>query len=159
MREHEQTVFTRLLEDYCRSVGMGDFEIGPEGGLFELGDVEVVVRHDEDFDRLAMMSLVANIGAENLGNLAPELLHINAALNLSGGQAFSADIDNGDVQLQQSLPLNNLTPDDFDAALAAMAAKSRAARDLITTISEGPAKARELIEKAESNPSLMTFRP
>jgi hypothetical protein len=109
MREHESTAFTRLLEDYCRSVGMGDFEIGPDGGDFDVEDVTVSVRHDVDFGRLAMAAPVTTLPPEQIEEIAPTLLQLNAALGASGGFAFCLDAETGALHLQQSAPLGGWT--------------------------------------------------
>jgi hypothetical protein len=136
MRAHAQTDFTRLLEDYCRSIGMGDFEIEPEGGLFELGDVTIIVRHDDNFERISMVAPIGDVEVDELAQVAPQLLQLNVGLALSGGQAFCADMESGSVSLQQSLPLKNLASEDFDDCLSTLAEKARAARDLLGTLKE-----------------------
>lgn len=160
MRTNEQTAFTRLLEDYCRSVGMGDFEIDPEGGEFEVGDVLVSVRHDEDFCRLSMTATVANMPQEQTEQLAPILLQLNAALGANGGMAFSAEMESGVVLLQQSAPLKNVDPEDVDSALAELVGKCRSARELFATMGEGSTMISELMEKAMQGHSseFVTFR-
>jgi hypothetical protein len=120
-----------LIEAYCRAIGMGDIEVGPEGGLFELGDVEIAVLHDADFERLSMLTLVTSVSAGELAQIAPQLLQLNLGLAVSGGQAFCVDVESGEVSLQQSLPLKNLRPEDVDACLSTLAEKTRAARDLL----------------------------
>lgn len=160
MRTHEPTAFTRLLEDYCRSVGMGEFEIDPEGGEFVVEDVTVVVRHDEDFGRLAMAATVESVAPEQLEQLAAVLLQLNAALGLSGGLSFCADATSGALQLQQSVPLANIDSEQLDAELALIVTRCRSARELISTLNDGPAMARELLEKAtqSNDASLVMFK-
>ncbi len=159
MRTHAQTPFTRLLEDYCRSVGMGDFEIDPEGGIFELKDVMVIVRHDVEFDRVAMVAHVATLPVGKLGALSPNLLQLNSALALSGGQAFCADMENGDVHLQQSLSLKGLAADELDEQLMTIAEKCHAARELLAKL-EGVAETAHPRPREEDriDPTFMSFR-
>jgi len=158
MRANAQTAFTRLLEDYCRSIGMGDFEIEPEGGQFEIGDVTIIVRHDDDFDRLSMMAPVGVVDVEHLGRMAPQLLQLNVGLALSGGQAFCADMESGEVSLQQSLPLKNLTSEDLDHCLSLLAEKVRAARDLLGTLKDAVERPEVAEQAGELNPSMLLLR-
>jgi hypothetical protein len=159
MRAHAQTDFTRLLEDYCRSIGMGDFEVEPEGGFFELGDVTIVVRHDDDFERVSMIAPVGDVQVDLLARVAPQLLQLNMGLALSGGQAFCADMESGEVSLQQSLPLKDLGSENFDNCLSILAEKTRAARDLLGSLKdagEGPEAAEEAGK--ELDPSTVLLR-
>ena len=159
IREHRQTSFTQLLEDYCRSVGMGDFEIEPEGGMFEIDDIAVTVTHDDEFDRITLMGAVGSLTPEEMQSLAPSLLQLNVALGAMGGFSFCADLERGALQLQRSAPLEAMDSERFDVELAEMAGKCRAARDLIATLGEGPAAARQLLEQAgRADSSLVTFR-
>jgi hypothetical protein len=160
MRTHAQSDFTRLLEDYCRSTGMGDFEIEPEGGVFDIGDVTIVVRHDDDFERVSMVAPVGDVEADALTQVAPQLLQLNAGLALSGGQAFCADMESGEVSLQQSLRLKNLSPEDLDACISLLAEKARAARDLLGTLKDTLAQGLEATEEAGKahDPSMVLLR-
>jgi hypothetical protein len=160
VRSTAQTAFTRLLEDYCRSTGMGDFEIGPEGGVFEVGeDVAVTVTHDADFGRLAMIAAVAPATPEQIQLLAPILLQLNVALGAMGGFSFCADLESAQLLPQRSMPLETMNPEQFDVELADMAAKCRSARDLVTTLEEGPEAARQVLEQAgRAETPLVTFR-
>ncbi|MGJ0509415.1 MAG: CesT family type III secretion system chaperone [Methylocystis sp.] len=160
MRTHEPTAFNLLLEAYCRSIGMGDVEIGPEGGIFEIGDVEVAVQHDDEFERLSMMTVVETVPVERLPQLAPQLLQLNAALALSGGHAFCADIESGELRLYISLALNNTTSEDIDEELAALVAKCRAARELLGAMNEADnlLQAAASEETKESEDGMVKFK-
>jgi hypothetical protein len=160
MRTHEQTEFTRLLEDYCRLIGMSDFEIEPEGGVIEFGDVTIILRHDGDFERVSMVAPIGEVEVEGLARVAPQLLQLNVGLAVSGGQAFCADIETGEVSLQQSLPLKNFAAEDFDGYLSALAEKTRAARALIGKLEELAALESAAGEETrpEPEPSDLLFR-
>ncbi len=161
MRTHPQTEFTRLLEDYCRTTDMGDFEIEPEGGVFEIGDVTIVVRHDDDFDRVSMVAPIGDVEPDGLARVAPQLLQLNTGVALSGGQAFCADMDSGEVSLQQSLPLKNLASEVFDDCLSLLAEKARAVRDLLGTLKDASGDALEATEQdgEEHDLSMVLLRP
>lgn len=131
MRTHEPTPFNLLIEDYCREIGMGDIEVGPDGGQFEIGDVDITVMHDVEFECLSMLAFVATVAADKFPTIATHLMQLNFGLAVSGGQAFCADVESGEVSLQQSLPLKNLAPEDLDACLSTLAEKTRAARELL----------------------------
>jgi hypothetical protein len=134
VRKYEPPPFNLLIENYCRAIGMGDLEVGPDGGLFELGDVEITVMHDVEFKRLSMLALVTTVPPDNLPALLRRLMQLNLGLAVSGRQAFCADAASGEVSLQQSLPLRSLDSEDMDACLSTLAAKTRAARDLLAGV-------------------------
>jgi hypothetical protein len=159
MRDQESNAFTRLLENYCRSLGMGDFEIGPDGGDFDVDDVTISMRHDVDFGRLAMAAPVTTLLPEQIEEIAPTLLQLNAALGVSGGFAFCMDSATGALQLQQSAPLGGLDVEQIDSQLAAMVEKCRTARDLIATLNEGPVLAENLLELGRQSEASVTLRP
>jgi hypothetical protein len=138
MRDDEPSDFTRLLEDYCRTCGMGDVEIGPAAGKFVVEDVTVIVEHDKEFARLSMKTTVADAPPERREELVPILLQFNLPLGLSGGQAFCMDMETGQIALQQSLLLKSLDADEIDRQLGMMVARCRAARNLIATLIDGP---------------------
>lgn len=152
MRTHEPTSFNTLLEAYCREIGMGDLEVGPDGGLFEIDDVEIAAMHDVEFERLSMLARVATVPPDALSALLTQLMQLNLGLAGSGGQAFCADMESGEVSLQQSLPLKNLAAADLDACLSTLAAKTHAARDLVAGLIDMAAMANEA-EAASSDGS------
>jgi hypothetical protein len=137
MRTSEPTAFSHLLEDYCRSVGMGDVEIDSQGGFFEIDDVVVMVRHDEDFGRLSLTAEVDSVDKEMIAFLAPLLLELNDALASAGGMAFSVNMEGGEIGLQSGAPLDGFRSDQLDVAFAELASKCRSARRLIRKVIEG----------------------
>jgi hypothetical protein len=164
MSEDNSAAFTRLLEGYCELVGLENPEIDADGMVFELGDVVVSVTHDSLFSRLSMSAHVADIETERLPSLSSGLLQLNAALALSGGQAFSADMESGALWLQHSLPLAGLAPERLDREIDGLAEKSLAARGLVAKLTElanslpapTPAQEEGVGVKEES---LLVFRP
>jgi hypothetical protein len=169
MSAHDASAFTGLLSDYCQSLEIDGSAISAEGGLFDVDGVGVAVTHDEQFDRLCLAASVDHFAPERLRRLAPSLLQLNAASRLSGGQAFSSDMASGDVRLQQSLPLQRLTPEQFGVELAVMAGKCRAARELLARLEQlaetaGAAGASNGVESEEPGSeemaaAFLTFRP
>jgi hypothetical protein len=149
MRTSEPTAFSHLLEDYCRSVGMGDLEIDSEGGFFEIDDVVVMVRHDEEFERLSLTAVVESVDREQIAFLAPLLLELNDALASAGGMAFSIDMESGELGLQSGAPLEGFRSDQLDVAFAELASKCRSARRLVRKAVEGASIAEDALRFGE----------
>jgi hypothetical protein len=157
------TAFIRLIESYCDEAGIDHPEIGPEGAIFEMEDAAILVTHDSDFDRVSILAPVADVAPERLPLFSVGLLQLNAALALSGGQAFSVDMESGAVSLQQSLPLDGLEPKHLDRDILATAEKARAARGLVSRLGEFadalPAPVPEAPAAVEHEEPPLVFRP
>jgi hypothetical protein len=158
-KDRDPKAYTRLIEDYCRTLGAGDVTIDTNASMFEFEDVTIILRHDEMFGRVSMTALVEVLPAEALRRVAPDLLQINGALASSGGYAFGTENESGEVQLHHSLPLEGLDSDALDAALATMTAKCQAARGLLTTLNEAPDQFRKSVESMSTeDPSTVMLR-
>jgi hypothetical protein len=107
-----------------------------------------------------MVAPIGEVDANSLGRLAPQLLQLNAGLALSGGQAFCANMESGEVSLQQSLPLKNLSADDVDATLMTFAEKARSARTVLAGLNDIPfPPLEEAGQGAAPEAPVVLFRP
>jgi hypothetical protein len=146
MKAPDPKAYSRLIEDYCRTLGGGDVSVETNASVLGFEDVTIILRHDEIFDRLSMTALVEVLPAETLRRIAPDLLQINSALTCSGGHAFGVENESGEVQLHCSLPLDGLDAEALDAALTTLQAKCQAARGLLTALQEGSEQIRKFVE-------------
>jgi hypothetical protein len=158
-KERDPKAYTRLIEDYCRTLGAGDVHVETNASVLEFEDVTIILRHDETFGRVSMTALVDVLTPETLRRIAPDLLQINGALTCSGGHAFGTENESGEVQLHGSLPLESLDAEALDAALATLRAKCQAARGLLTALQEGSEQIRKFVESmAAHDPSMVMLR-
>ncbi len=123
--------YEELLKDYGSRIGIQDIEIDPSGAVFELDDFPIVVRPDNDSQRIALMAEIGDIAPERQGEIAAKLLKLSFATALNGGMTVAASEDAGKYYCMASLPLAGLDAERFEQELAALARKGRAARDLL----------------------------
>jgi hypothetical protein len=121
--------YEELIRGYCAHVGIADVPIGKDDAVFELDDFPINVRHDKDFNRVSLWSEIAALRKNSRPEIPATILQMCMTLALNGGYSLAAN--EHAVYCMHSIPVSNLTVDNFDQALAMLLMKASALKELL----------------------------
>ncbi len=143
--------YVKLVVEYARMIGIDDIETDGVGDAFEVDGFPVILQHDDENDRVAMLAGLGPFDPAADRGLTAQLPQLNFFSVSMGGHAISIDEESKSYYFMGSLPLEGLTLERFDAELALFVTRGRAAMDLLATARAAQkAKALETVKSTES---------
>jgi hypothetical protein len=138
--------FDTLLNEFALRIGIPELSTDASDVILEIEDLQVAIRHDASYGRVALVADVGGFPRERQGEIAAKLVELNLVGALSGGHSCAASAETERCLCCVSIPLQGLDCERLDREVALLVRKSKAVKELLAAEADAAAAlGRELV--------------